>query len=77
MSTCVLRITLVRIEIGGKPRSDPPSLKLDVSTSSTSSRSSFASTSVQPSSSVLRVTSITCDQTSSPPLRTSTPARSL
>jgi hypothetical protein len=70
MSTWVFRTILVPIEIGGWARVEPPSLKLDVSRSSTSSRASFASTSFQPSSWVLRVTSMAWDQTSVPPLVT-------
>ena len=63
MSTWVVRSSLVLIVVGGNPRVAPPSLNTEVSTSSTSSRSSFASTSFQPTSLVVRVTSIACDHT--------------
>src|SRR3954453_11034200 len=70
MSTLVVRLILVLIEIGGKLRDSPPALKVDVSTSSTSSVSSFASTAFQPVSFVLRTVSAPVDQTSGPPLVT-------
>ena len=77
MFTRVLRMIRVRSEIGGKARVEPPSEAVEISSSRMSRSSSFASTSVKPSSRVLRVISTACDQTFSAPRETRTDARRL
>ena len=70
MSTLVVRLIFVLIDIGGWARDSPPALSVDVSTSSMSSVSSLASTAFQPVSFVRRMVSAPVDQKSLPPLVT-------